>query len=135
MSRATSFIEFLESDIETAINKAITGEHDKEREAHELLKSEATKRPMLTRSDISKSHDVDIYRCQKAYKGTLGYIPSRFNALKELYGEEKADVMLRNLEVGSWDLRKKVPHYRGPTLGKGFPTQTPGPGFLISRAK
>jgi len=51
----------------------------------------------------------------------LGYIPSRFDALKELYGEEKADVMLRNLEVGSWDLRKKVPHYRGPTLGKGFP--------------
>jgi len=48
-----------------------------------------------------------------------------------LYGEEKADAMLRNLEVGAWDLRKKVPHYRGPALGKGFSTQTPGPGFPI----
>ena len=135
MSRATFFIEFLESDIETAINKAITGEQDREREAHELLKAEAIKRPMLTSSDISTIHDVDIYRYQKAYKGNLGYIPSRFDALKELYGEEKADVMLRNLEVGSWDLRKKVPHYRGPKLGKGFPTQTPGPGFPIKEAK
>jgi hypothetical protein len=35
LSRATSFIEFLESDIETAINKAITGEQDREREAHD----------------------------------------------------------------------------------------------------
>jgi len=86
---------------------------------------------MLTPSDISKSHDVDIYHYQKTYKGNLGYIPSRFDALKELYGEEKADVMLRNLEVGAWDLRKKVPHYRGPALGKGFSTQTPGPGFPI----
>ena len=135
MSRATSFIAFLESDIETAINKAITGEQDREKKAHELLKAEAIKRPMLTSSDISTIHDLDIYRYQKAYKGNLGYIPSRFNALKELYGEEKADVMLRNLEVGSWDLRKKVPHYRGPKFGKGFPIQTPGPGFPIKGAK
>jgi hypothetical protein len=90
---------------------------------------------MLTPSDISKSHDVDIYRHQKTYKGNLGYIPSRFDALKELYGEEKADGMLRNLEVGSWNLRKKAPHYRGPKLGRGLPIQTPGPGFPIKRAK
>jgi hypothetical protein len=100
LSRGTSFIEFLESDIETAINKAITREQDREREAHELLKDEAIKRPMLTPSDISTIHDVDIYRHQKTYKGNLGYIPSRFDALKELYGEKQADVMLRNLELG-----------------------------------
>ena len=89
MSRGTSFIEFLESDIETAINKAITREQDREREAHELLKDEAIKRPMLTPSDISTIHDVDIYRHQKTYKGNLGYIPSRFDALKELYGKRR----------------------------------------------
>ena len=64
------------------------------------MKDEAIKRPMLTPSDISTIHDVDIYRHQKTYKGNLGYIPSRFDALKELYGEKQADVMLRNLELG-----------------------------------
>ena len=131
MSKAKRFIEFLEDDIGAIIGKMITGEQDREKNAAELLKAEAIERPMLTASDITTIHDVNIYRYQKAYKGNLGYIPSRFDALKELYGEEKGDVMLRNLEVGSWDLGKKVPHYRGPALGQGFPTQTPGPGFPI----
>ena len=84
------------------------------------MKAEAIKRPMPTPKDITTIHDVDIYRHQKTYKGNLGYIASRFDALKELYGESKSDAMLRNLEVGSWDMRKKAPHYRGPKLGKGF---------------
>lgn len=89
----------------------------------------------IDRKDPKTIHNVDIYRYQKAYRGGFDHIPSRFDALKELYGKSKADVMLKNLEVGSWDLRKKVPHYKGRPLGKGFPTQSPAPGLPISRVK
>ena len=131
-SRVKESLDFLESDIGNLIGKVITGDQDQEQKKHELLKAEAIKGPMLSPKDITTIHDVGIQRYQKeAYKQGLDHIPSQFDALKELYGEEKADAMLRNLEVGAWDLRKKVPHYRGPALGKGFSTQTPGPGFPI----
>lgn|GEM_PF-2397637 len=135
MSRVKESLDVLESDIGNLIGKVITGDQDREQKKHELLKAEAIKRPMLTRKNITTIHDVDIYRYQKAYKGGLDHNRSRFDALKEPYGEKKEDVMLRGLEVGSWDLRKKVPHYKGATLGKGFPTQTPGSGFPIKGAK
>ena len=106
MSRVKESLDFLESDNGAIIGKAITGGLDREKKAHELFKAEAIKRPLLTSDDITTIHDVDIYRNQKAYKGGLDHIPSRFDALKEPYDEKKADMMLRSLEVRLWKLGK-----------------------------
>lgn len=103
MNKAREIINLIEKDdLGDLVGKVLTGGQDREKQRHELLKDEAIKTPPLKPEDVKTSHDVDIYRYQKAYVHGLDYIPSHFDTLKELYGEKEADVMMRNVEVGSW---------------------------------
>jgi hypothetical protein len=102
MNKSKEIIILIESDIGDLIGKALTGEQDSLQKRHELLKAEAIKRPPMKPEDVKTVHDVDVYRYQKAYVHGENTIPSHYATLKELYGEKKADKMMRGQEVGAW---------------------------------
>lgn len=106
MSRAKRFISFLETDTGDLIGKVLTQDQDRMQSKHELLKAEAKRRPALKPEDVKTVHDVDVYRYQKACLHGEKFIPSHYDTLKELYGEKKADIIMRNQEVGSWKFGK-----------------------------
>lgn len=51
--------------------------------------------------------DLDVWRQNNPTKE--GHIKSRYQALKELFGEYRADKIMRNLEIKAWEfLNEKV---------------------------
>ena len=84
------------------ISRVLTGEQDMIQARHEALKKEAIERPVMSKEEVKTTHDVDIYRYQKAYKHGEKSISSYYETLKELYGEKVSDSIMRELEVRSW---------------------------------
>lgn len=54
--------------------------------------------------DIRTIGDIDIYRQQHPVNGQ---IVSRYKTMINLYGEQQANIMMRELEVKSWRLPEK----------------------------
>lgn len=97
------------------INSVLTGEQDRERAQDAAWRKEALERPMLKPEDVKTSHDVHIYRWQQGLRNPDGSlnpksttIDSFYHTLKTLHGEKAADVMMRELEVRSWQPIKKA---------------------------
>lgn len=45
--------------------------------------------------------ELDKYRFANSKKGVVN---SRYGTLKELYGRKLADIIMRKLEISSWDM-------------------------------
>jgi hypothetical protein len=72
---------------------------------HSELMTLAKTSKKLTKKNVKTMKDVDIYRYQQCIAKNAPSIKSRYQTLVEVYGQKVADVMMRNLEVNSWDMR------------------------------
>lgn len=58
------------------------------------------------KSTVKTMQDLDLYIQNNLKIGKYGpYLMSRFEALIELFGRDKASQIMRNLEVNSWNLK------------------------------
>lgn len=87
-------------DLEATIAAALTSDYDALRARDARIRRLANERPRLKPEDIRTTEDLDIYRWQNPLPN--GHIESCYGVLCRLYGQHKADRIMRNLEVASW---------------------------------
>lgn len=71
------------------------------------LQKEQSEKSKQRRYKMKTIKDLDVWRQNNPTKE--GHIKSRYQALKELFGEYRADKIMRNLEIKAWEfLNEKV---------------------------
>jgi hypothetical protein len=75
------------------------GEEEKKAELPEITKAKA--RGVFPVSEIKSMADIDDWRHHPDHH-VKGSIESRYGTLKRLFGEDKADKLMRELEVANW---------------------------------
>lgn len=53
----------------------------------------------MRKKDLKTIADIDTYREEQKINGQT---KSRYQTMVDLYGQDKADIMMRELEVRSW---------------------------------